>query len=70
MFVFLAIINFRVDFVSGRYICERKKSTYEKLKISVFIREFLRNLIFIKDFLLDNTFALIVKITKAQLILI
>ena len=62
MFAFLAIINFRVDFISGRYICVRKKSTFERLKISVLIREFLRNLIFIKKILLDNTFALIVKI--------
>jgi hypothetical protein len=51
MFAFLAIINFRVDFISGRYICVRKKSTFERLKISVLIREFLRNLIFIKKIL-------------------
>jgi hypothetical protein len=40
MFVFFVIINFRVDFFSGRYICERKKSIFEKFKISVLIREF------------------------------
>ena len=61
MFVFLAIVNVRVDFVSGRYICEKKKSTFENLNISILIREFLRNLIFIKYlFLLDNTYAFIV----------
>jgi hypothetical protein len=58
MFVFLVIVNFRVDFVNGRYICERKKV---HLKISILIREFWRNLIFIKYlFLLDNTYAFIV----------
>jgi len=65
MFVFFVIINFRVDFFNGRYICERKKSIFEKIKISVLIREFWKNLIFIKDlFLLDNTCAFIVKINN------
>jgi len=63
MSVFLVIISFIIYFVGSRYICEReKKRTFEKFKIWVLIREFWRKFTFIKDFLLDNTFALIVKI--------
>jgi hypothetical protein len=36
MFVFLVIINFRVDFVMDRYICGREKK--EKMKDMFFFK--------------------------------
>jgi hypothetical protein len=53
MFVFLSIVNFRVDFVSGRYICEREKGTFKKLVISVLIKEILKKTYTVQPVLCD-----------------
>jgi hypothetical protein len=64
MSVFLVIISFIIYFVGSRYICEKKTYIWKILNMTIKKGNLKKTYIHKRFFLLDNTFAFIVKINN------